>query len=91
MDAPGSEQCCQCDLYKGKWHQRSCRHGFRHHEGRKDIKVSYEVNKNWIIEDGIELTDNVVAKGLQSIQMPGQVVIVTPLETEVKTENSESK
>ncbi len=58
---------------------------------RKDIKVSYEVNKNWIIEDGIELTDNVVAKGLQSIQMPGQVVIVTPLETEVKTENSESK
>jgi membrane fusion protein (multidrug efflux system) len=58
---------------------------------RKNIKVSYEVNKNWIVEEGIETTDNIVAKGLQSIRMPGQVVVATPLETEVKTENSESK
>ena len=58
---------------------------------RKDIKVSYEVNKNWIVEEGLETTDNVVAKGLQSIQVPGQVVVATPLETAVKTENSESK
>ena len=51
---------------------------------RKNIKVSQEINKNWVVEDGLEATDNVVAKGLQSIQMPEQVVIPTPLETETE-------
>lgn len=53
---------------------------------RKNIKVSQEVNKNWIVEEGLETTDNVVAKGVQSIRMPGQVVKATPLETEVEPE-----
>ena len=55
---------------------------------RKNIKVSQEVNKNWVVEEGLEATDVVVAKGVQSIRMPGQVVVPTPLEpeTEVKTE-----
>ena len=52
---------------------------------RKNIKVSQEVNKNWVVEEGLEATDVVVAKGLQSIRMPGQVVVPTPLETEAET------
>ncbi|MBE7704636.1 MAG: efflux RND transporter periplasmic adaptor subunit [Cyanobacteria bacterium SIG29] len=49
---------------------------------RKNIKVSQEINKNWVVEEGLEATDNVVAKGVQSIRMPGQVVNPSPLETE---------
>ena len=53
---------------------------------RKNIKVSQEVDKNWVVEEGLEATDNIVAKGVQSIRMPGQVVNATPLETEVNKE-----
>ena len=53
---------------------------------RKNIKVSQEINKNWVVEEGLEATDNVVAKGVQSIRMPGQVVVPTPLETETVEE-----
>ncbi len=53
---------------------------------RKNIKVSQEVNKNWIVEEGLEATDNIVAKGVQSIRMPGQVVNPSPLETETVEE-----
>ena len=52
---------------------------------RKNIQVSQEINKNWIVESGLEITDNVVAKGVQSIRMPGQVVKATPLEAEDKS------
>ena len=56
---------------------------------RKNIQVSQEINKNWIVEEGLEITDNVVAKGVQSIRMPGQVVKPTPLElSENKVEES---
>ena len=51
---------------------------------RKNIKVSQEINKNWIVEEGLELTDNIVAKGVQSIRMPGQVVVPSPLESETE-------
>lgn len=53
---------------------------------RKNIKVSQEVNKNWIVEEGLEEDDNIVAKGVQSIRMPGQVVNPSPLETETVEE-----
>ena len=52
---------------------------------KKNIQVSQEINKNWIVESGLEITDNIVAKGVQSIRMPGQVVKPTPLETEDKS------
>ena len=57
---------------------------------RKNIQVSQEINKNWIVESGLEITDNIVAKkGVQSIRMPGQVVKPTPLElSENKVEES---
>ena len=51
---------------------------------RKNIIVSQEINKNWIVEEGLELTDNIVAKGVQSIRMPGQVVVPSPLEFETE-------
>lgn len=54
---------------------------------RKNIKVSQEIDKNWIVEDGLELTDNIVAKGIQSIRMTGQVVSATPLEEETVEES----
>ncbi len=53
---------------------------------RKNIKVSQEVDKNWVVDEGIEVTDNVVAKGIQSIRMPGQVVKATPIVEETVEE-----
>lgn len=47
---------------------------------KRSIKVSDEVDKNWIVEDGLEYSDVFVAKGLQSIRMPNQSVNPTPLE-----------
>ena len=62
---------------------------------RKNIVVSQEINKNWIVEEGLELTDNIVAKGVQSIRMPGQVVVPSPLEFEteqkVEVESAEAE
>jgi membrane fusion protein (multidrug efflux system) len=47
---------------------------------RKDIKVSNEIDKKWIVEDGLTEDDVIVGKGIQSIRMPGQVVKPEPLE-----------
>lgn len=56
---------------------------------RKNIKVSDEIDKKWVVEEGIAVSDNVVGKGIQSIRMPGQTVIATPLEEETaETENN---
>lgn len=49
---------------------------------RKNIKVSDEINKNWIVEEGLNEGETFVAKGIQSILMTGQKVNPTPLETE---------
>lgn len=54
---------------------------------RKNIKVSDEYDKKWIVEEGLEPDDNVVVKGVQSIRMPGQVVNATQLENEVEEKN----
>ena len=53
---------------------------------RKDIKVSDEINKNWVVEEGLTPEDIIVAKGIQSIRMPGQKVKTTPLEEETQTQ-----
>ena len=54
---------------------------------RKDIKVSEEINKNWVVEEGLSPEDTYVVKGIQSIRMPGQKVNATPLEeTQTQTE-----
>ncbi len=54
---------------------------------RKDIKVSEEINKNWVVEDGLTPDDIIVAKGIQSIRMPGQKVNAAPLEEETQAES----
>lgn len=54
---------------------------------RKDIKVGEEINKNWVVEEGLTPDDIIVAKGIQSIRMPGQKVKASPLEeTQAQTE-----
>lgn len=58
---------------------------------RKDIKVSEEINKNWVVKEGLNADDKFVAKGLQSIRMPGQKVKPEPLKNETETENNETK
>lgn len=52
---------------------------------RKNITVSEEINKNWVVEEGLEADDNIVAKGVQSIRMPGQKVKPEPLTQETET------
>lgn len=47
---------------------------------RKNIKVADEINKNWVVTEGITTEDVIVGKGIQSIRMPGQTVNPKPLE-----------
>ncbi len=39
---------------------------------RKDIKVSDEINNNWVIEDGLKNSDVIVVSGIQNIASEGQ-------------------
>lgn len=39
---------------------------------RKNIKVSDDINTNWIVEDGIGLDDTIVVSGIQNISVEGQ-------------------
>ncbi len=52
---------------------------------RKDIKVSDEINNNWIVEEGLNKDDRVVVSGVQNINTEGQKVkILTAEEYEKK-------
>ncbi len=52
---------------------------------RKNIKVAEEIDKNWVVEEGLNFDDLFVAKGVQSVNRTGQKVNPSPLENE--TEN----
>ena len=39
---------------------------------RKDIKVSDDINNNWIVEDGLNKSDVVVVSGIQNVAAEGQ-------------------
>lgn len=39
---------------------------------RKNIKVSENINNNWVVESGLELSDVVVVSGIQNISAEGQ-------------------
>ena len=41
---------------------------------RKDIKVSHDIDNNWVVEDGLKKDDLVVVSGIQSIAQEGQVL-----------------
>lgn len=51
---------------------------------RKNIKVAEEIDKKWIVEEGLTPEDIFVSKGTQSIRMPGQKVNPEPLENETE-------
>ena len=58
---------------------------------RKDIKVSNEIDKKWIVEEGLTEDDVIIGKGLQSIRMPGQVVKPEPMEQSSEEQQIETK
>lgn len=39
---------------------------------RKDIKVSDDINNNWIVEDGLKKSDVIVVSGIQNVAAEGQ-------------------
>ena len=49
---------------------------------RKNIKVGQEIDKKWVVLEGLTADDNYIAKGIQSIRMPGQKINPQPLEEE---------
>ncbi len=53
---------------------------------RKDIKVSDSVNNNWVVNEGLQLSDKVVISGIQSIMSEGQKLKI--IEKSQNTENT---
>lgn len=53
---------------------------------RKNIKVGQEIDKKWVVLEGLTADDNYIAKGIQSIRMPGQKINPQPLEEETTEE-----
>ncbi len=43
---------------------------------RKDIKVSTDINNNWVVEDGLSKDDVIVVSGIQNIAADGQMLRV---------------
>ncbi len=39
---------------------------------RKDIKVSKDINNNWVVDEGLDKTDTIVTAGIQNIISQGQ-------------------
>lgn len=39
---------------------------------RKNIEVSDDINNNWIVEDGLKMTDVIVVSGIQNVSQEGQ-------------------
>ena len=53
---------------------------------RKDIKVSDNINNNWVVNEGLLLSDKVVISGIQSIMSEGQKLKI--IEKSQNTENT---
>ena len=53
---------------------------------RKDIKVSDNINNNWVVNEGLLLSDKVVISGIQSIMSGGQKLKI--IEKSQNTENT---
>ncbi len=56
---------------------------------RRDIKVSDEIDKKWIVEEGLSAGESYVAKGVQSIRYPKQPLKTEQLEERQNQENTE--
>ena len=48
----------------------------------KDIKVSDDINNNWIVEDGLNKSDVIVVSGIQNVAAEGQKLKITKNQSE---------
>lgn len=55
---------------------------------RKDIKVSEDINNNWVVDSGLDKSDQVIVSGIQNIATQGQKVKVIDAETYAKKEKA---
>ncbi len=55
---------------------------------RKDIKVSDDINNNWVVDSGLDKSDQVIVSGIQNIAMQGQKIKVIDAETYAKKEKA---
>src|SRR5574344_1490052 len=58
---------------------------------RKDIKVSDDINNNWVVDKGLSKKDKIVVSGIQSITNEGQKVKVIDAKTYAKNEKAGKK
>ncbi len=58
---------------------------------RKDIKVSDDINSNWVVESGLTMQDDVVVAGIQNITTEGQNLKILSAAEYEKLENKGKK
>lgn len=58
---------------------------------RKDIKVSDDINNNWVVESGLSSKDNIVVAGIQNITTEGQSLKILSAEEYANTEKKGKK
>ena len=51
---------------------------------KKDIKVSDDIDNNWIVEDGLNSGDTIVVSGIQNVAAEGQKLKITKIQSEEK-------
>ena len=51
---------------------------------KKDIKVSDDIDNNWIVENGLNATDTIVVSGIQNVAAEGQKLKITKIQSEEK-------
>ena len=51
---------------------------------KKDIKVSDDIDNNWIVENGLNATDIIVVSGIQNVSAEGQKLKTTKIQSEEK-------
>ena len=54
---------------------------------RKDIKVSDDINNNWIVEDGLNKSDVIVVSGIQNVAAEGQKLKIITNQSENNEKN----
>lgn len=51
---------------------------------KKDIKVSDDIDNNWIVENGLNAADTIVVSGIQNVSAEGQKLKITKIQSEEK-------
>ena len=51
---------------------------------KKDIKVSDDIDNNWVVEDGLSSGDTIVVSGIQNVSAEGQKLKITKIQSEEK-------